>query len=1112
MVNGKPGLLSIWDSSGTETAHVRQLLYSQTKVIIILYSPDDRTSFENVKNQWYPEIKQFASTVPYILVSAQTSEAKRQKIGIPVTTEEGINLTSMIKSRGFIECGDLSNEMNFIKLVQLFEICAQLAVDGKVIRPEKIPSFLSQDTLNLTGAIYLYLVEESFDYDKFAESPHDGVDWNTIAFLAIERDHLQVLQQMNSFGQLDIKAKSPWGNTLLITATALGRFHIARWLVRYGASTVINDQNLHKNTALYYSVLRNDFSTVFNLLVNGADVTIKNQDRIVVSEIASSEILPILTDPTAMLNHAEKCLDIPEGVEDGVKYLVKLLSSGMTSPQCFFLWGRLHDEALGGVPADPVVAQKYYRKARDSGHPEAAARLAAIQPRVKEKQFDTLLQNTRELQQTRAKDFSERATKLRRDLEALLSPPNFYQDRQGSVLLDIFQSALSLQEISQSQRGLIQEFDVYSIKPPGQLLVGSAKYRKKLSSKDKLFQRIHRFCQQIDKAQKDLVPGKFYASAFRSLVGLAQGYRDYIDLMCSAPDEASQMLFYFTPVLISAVDMFGRVMLPQHGLALCPALGNNRSEDQIHGTATVFVIGAVGARIHFKHNPHAPGIEFLVSSLGNLIAGQGATPTELVKIFGPDGIPRTYQASQTVVGDVLERIIRDHPEYIHLITDYNYTATMILGVLTDPQDGKPDNYMVEFTVDENKQPKSLEILGIDNDIAFSDVLISKFVQTPSGKQHQYFINIKNVIYLFPQMNKPVNRTFCDRFLKEHPAVKILNWLKGIADKNQGYDKLRNQGVFTESDFSGGRCSKRGLQLPIRLTPGTIKTLYRKLMYLFDVFQRGAEITHEQILLALEPEVAKHYQDVRNRYGTDIMAGIIALYEENIKDPNELKSFRASTMKTKIMTSLVLRTAEEFGFEDHRTQKLDGMLRELLEEFDYSSFGSLSNAIFPLLHSLAKQIHRSSIFNIGVIQQNIPLVRWLLALRVVGVPQINTVNSSQSTPLHIAASLGNLELVQLLVQNNADPTHRSKMNSTALDLAQAQGHQHVVNWLATQYDVEACNAMFRLSLATPPVDATPTESPAIQIQEYPTMSTPPTKKKSLFPVGRPRARTSTKPAL
>ena len=51
--------------------------------------------------------------------------------------------------------------------------------------------------------------------------------------------------------------------------------------------------------------------------------------------------------------------------------------------------------------------------------------------------------------------------------------------------------------------------------------------------------------------------------------------------------------------------------------------------------------------------------------------------------------------------------------------------------------------------------------------------------------------------------------------------------------------------------------------------------------------------------------------------------------------------------------------------------------------------------------------------------------------------------SGNTPLHVAASLGNTQLINLLVTGGADHTLKNLEGETPLDLAKLKGHNEVV---------------------------------------------------------------------
>ena len=59
---------------------------------------------------------------------------------------------------------------------------------------------------------------------------------------------------------------------------------------------------------------------------------------------------------------------------------------------------------------------------------------------------------------------------------------------------------------------------------------------------------------------------------------------------------------------------------------------------------------------------------------------------------------------------------------------------------------------------------------------------------------------------------------------------------------------------------------------------------------------------------------------------------------------------------------------------------------------------------------------------------------------------STLDSSGSTPLHVAASNGHAEVVALLLENGADPNAKNRIDVTPLHMAAMDGHLPVVELL------------------------------------------------------------------
>lgn len=439
--------------------------------------------------------------------------------------------------------------------------------------------------------------------------------------------------------------------------------------------------------------------------------------------------------------------------------------------------------------------------------------------------------------------------------------------------------------------------------------------------------------------------------------------------------------------------------------------------------------------IHFKEKPHAPGVEFMVSRLGKLLAGQGASPTALLKIIDEQGYPHIYQASKTVVGKELKAVIEHHHDTMPQIKLANFSAMCILSILTDPQDGKPDNYMVEFAVDEKNVIKELEIIGIDNDIAFVDAVIKKHEN--GSKQGQYFINVKNVLYFFPQMEQFIEPTFKKQFLKIEPVLVMAEWLLAILEQNEVYRELLTSGVFSEIEFRGATAGERGMQLPIRLAPKTVKILLHKLYQIKDLLSSAQPMTHWQLLEQIQPAVAKHYSQVRSRYDGNIMKCINALYEEGISDIDELRDYQTELAKgnRQVMTVSVLKTSQQFGFENNRIQEGRDMVTELFESIHYEDYPNpvTSQNIYEYLKKLADKVEMQPLLHWAAQYGLNDLAKWLLNNHL---EDTNVANKQGYTALHIAAKCANEELVKLLLLQGANREAKTTLGKTPFMMAQS----------------------------------------------------------------------------
>eukprot|EP00762_Andalucia_godoyi_P002324 ANDGO_07497.mRNA.1 Rho-related protein racB len=106
-VDGSTIQLSLWDTAGQEEYdRLRPLSYPNTHVFLVCFSLVDRSSYANVLQKWYPEVRHNSPDTPIILVGtkADLREDAAARGQTPITAQEGETLRSQIKAIRYVEC------------------------------------------------------------------------------------------------------------------------------------------------------------------------------------------------------------------------------------------------------------------------------------------------------------------------------------------------------------------------------------------------------------------------------------------------------------------------------------------------------------------------------------------------------------------------------------------------------------------------------------------------------------------------------------------------------------------------------------------------------------------------------------------------------------------------------------------------------------------------------------------------------------------------------------------------------------------------------------------------------------------------------------------------
>jgi len=143
MIEDKVYNLGLWDTAGQEEYDkMRTVSYPHTDVFVLCFSLVHPMSFENVRNRWYPELKEYCPESPILLVGTKldltTDEATMQaltKQGLaPVGKDAAQSLSKELHLAGYLECSGMTQAG--VKVV--FDEAARLAVGKPLLVANKI--------------------------------------------------------------------------------------------------------------------------------------------------------------------------------------------------------------------------------------------------------------------------------------------------------------------------------------------------------------------------------------------------------------------------------------------------------------------------------------------------------------------------------------------------------------------------------------------------------------------------------------------------------------------------------------------------------------------------------------------------------------------------------------------------------------------------------------------------------------------------------------------------------------------------------------------------------------------------------------------------------------
>jgi len=133
-------LLHLWDTAGQEDYdRLRPLSYPGADVVLLCFSLVNRSSYEAIREKWYPEVNHYVPHIPHILVGtkvdlrdSETADPHTTEYE-PISTKEGKEMAEQIKAARYLEVSAKTRK----GLDKVFEVAVNLVQEARGVTPSE---------------------------------------------------------------------------------------------------------------------------------------------------------------------------------------------------------------------------------------------------------------------------------------------------------------------------------------------------------------------------------------------------------------------------------------------------------------------------------------------------------------------------------------------------------------------------------------------------------------------------------------------------------------------------------------------------------------------------------------------------------------------------------------------------------------------------------------------------------------------------------------------------------------------------------------------------------------------------------------------------------------
>jgi Putative nucleotidyltransferase substrate binding domain/Putative nucleotidyltransferase DUF294 len=258
---------------------------------------------------------------------------------------------------------------------------------------------------------------------------------------------------------------------------------------------------------------------------------------------------------------------------------------------------------------------------------------------------------------------------------------------------------------------------------------------------------------------------------------------------------------------------------------------------------------------HFKcrldHPTAVFGQEYAVAYLYEILGGV-PVPSLLVKLRGEakNGKPYTHWVwvSKTVLGETLAKTMVRNPHRLRKLDQHTYSQLFILALLTCPEDGQPENFILQ-----GPNTQGLYYLhSIDNGQAFVNACHKEGFITQSS-----YLDIKTMLYVLNDVNRPLSPIIGEQLKLLDVNRVVSTWKSRLEKLNRSYRPLLED-TLRASPIPQHEYSKYNqlITLPENTIEG-VRLRLQRLQTLCNTLDITTQ-TYWDILKAVDPKLAILY--------------------------------------------------------------------------------------------------------------------------------------------------------------------------------------------------------------------------------------------------------------